>query len=141
MPFEPKLSDFPRIRRALKLYEIAAAITGVLLLLLVFEMVLKYAFGLEIELFGAYGLVAFVPVDSVRAVNGSTGLLIVHGWFYVVYLFTCFDLWSKMRWRFPRFLVLASGGIVPFLSFILEARFGRQVSGYLAEREAKEVSA
>lgn len=141
MPLEPKLSDFPRIRRALKLYEIAAAITGVLLLLLVFEMVLKYAFSLEIELFGAYGLVAFVPTDSVQAVNGSTGLLIVHGWFYVIYLLACFDLWSKMRWQFPRFLLLALGGIVPFLSFILEARFGRGVNEYLTAREAKEAAA
>ena len=141
MPLEPKLSDFPRIRRALKLYEIAAAITGVLLLLLCFEMVLKYGFGLEIELFGAYGLIAFVPVDTVQAVNGSTGLLIVHGWFYVVYLFTCFDLWSKMRWPFLQFLLLASGGIVPFLSFFLEAHYGRQVTGYLAARESQEAAA
>lgn len=141
MPLEPKLSDFPRIRRALKLYEIAAVITGVLLLLLCFEMVLKYAYGLEIELFGAYGLIAFVPVDTVQAVNGSTGLLIVHGWFYVVYLFTCFDLWSKMRWGFVRFLVLASGGIIPFLSFFLEARIGRSVNAYLSARESEEVAA
>lgn len=141
MPLEPKLSDFPRIRRSLKLYEIAAAITGVLLLLLVFEMVLKYAFGLEIELFGAYGLVAFVPTDSVQAINGSTGLLIVHGWFYVIYLLACFDLWSKMRWQFPRFIILALGGIVPFLSFILEARYARQVHAYLSAREAQEVAA
>lgn len=141
MPLEPKLSDFPRIRRALKLYEIAAAITGVLLLLLVFEMVLKYGFDLEIELFGNYGLIAFVPTGSVTAVNGSTGLLIVHGWFYVVYLLASFDLWSKMRWQFMRFLLLALGGIVPFLSFVLEAHFGRQVTAYLNTREAQEAAA
>lgn len=141
MPLEPKLSDFPRIRRGLKLYEIAAAITGVLLLLLVGEMVLKYAYGLEIELFGSAGFIAFVPIDTVQAVNGSVGLLIAHGWFYVVYLLACFNLWSKMRWQFPRFLLLALGGIIPFLSFILEARFGRQVNEYLNTREAQEAAA
>ena len=141
MPLEPKLSDFPSIRRGLKLYEITAIITGVLLLLLVFEMVLKYGFDREIELFGSSGLIAFVPTDTVHAVNGSVGLLIVHGWFYVIYLLACFDLWSKMRWQFPRFLLLALGGIVPFLSFILEARFGRGVNEYLTAREAKEAAA
>lgn len=141
MPLEPKLSDFPRIRRGLKLYEIAAAITGVLLLLLVGEMVLKNFYGREIELFGSAGIIALVPTHTVQAVNGSVGLLIVHGWFYVVYLLACFNLWSKMRWQFPRFLLLALGGIIPFLSFILEARFGRQVNEYLNAREAQEAAA
>ncbi len=137
MPLQPKVADFPRIRSALKLYQIAAIITGVLLLSLVGEMILKYGFDREIELFGAHGLVAFVPNNTVHAVNGSTGLLIVHGWFYVVYLFSCFQLWSRMRWQFPRFVVLALGGVIPLLSFFMEARVSREVREYLAAREAK----
>ena len=141
MALEPKIADFPRIRGALKLYEVCAIITGILLLMLVGEMVLKYGFDREIEVFGDAGLIAFVPTGTVRAINGSVGLLIVHGWFYVIYLLACFQLWTRMRWQFPRFLLLALGGIVPFLSFVLEARFARQVTTYLAEREAREGAA
>jgi integral membrane protein len=136
MPLEPKLADLPRIRGALKFYQVASIITGVLLLALCAEMSMKYAFGLELELGGPQGFLAFVPGDMVTAVNLSTGILIVHGWFYVVYLFSNFRLWSLMRWPFWKLLLLASGGIVPFLSFFLEARIGREVRAYLAKREA-----
>jgi integral membrane protein len=136
MPLEPKLADLPRIRGALKFYQVAAIITGVLLLALCAEMIMKYAFGLELELGGPQGFLAFVPVDSVTAVNLSTGILIVHGWFYVVYLFSDFRLWSLMRWPFGRFIFIALGGIIPFLSFFLEARFSREVRAYLDGREA-----
>ena len=37
----------------------------------------------------------------------------VHGWFYVVYLFSDFRLWSLMRWPFTRFICIALGGVVP----------------------------
>ncbi|KRE21121.1 DUF3817 domain-containing protein [Agromyces sp. Soil535] len=141
MPLEPKLADLPRIRGALRFYQVAAVITGVLLLLLCAEMIMKYAFGLELELGGSQGFLAFVPGDTVTAVNLSTGILIVHGWFYVVYLFSDFRLWSLMRWPFTRFIVIALGGVVPFLSFILEARFGREVGAYLASRESEAASA
>jgi len=137
MPLEPKLADLPRIRGALKFYQVAAIITGVLLLALCAEMIMKYAFGLELELGGPQGFLAFVPGDSVTAVNLSTGILIVHGWFYVVYLFSDFRLWSLMRWPFGRFIVIALGGIIPFLSFFLEARIGREVRAYLDGREAE----
>jgi hypothetical protein len=64
------------------------------------------------------------------------GILVAHGWFYVVYLFACFRLWSLMRWPFLRFILLALGGVVPFLSFIMETRVAREVKAYLARREA-----
>ncbi|MDQ0893172.1 DUF3817 domain-containing protein [Agromyces ramosus] len=136
MPLEPKLADLPRIRGALKFYQVASIITGVLLLALCAEMIMKYAFGLELELGGQHGFLAFVPGDAVTAVNLSTGILIVHGWFYVVYLFSDFRLWSLMRWLFGRFILIALGGIIPFLSFFLEARIGREVRAYLEGREA-----
>ena len=141
MPLEPKLADLPRIRGALKFYQDAAINTGVLLLALCAEMIMKYAFGLELELGGTRGFLAFVPGDSVTAVNLSTGILIVHGWFYVVYLFSDFRLWSLMRWPFGRFIFIALGGIIPFLSFFLEARFGREVRAYLDGREAGAAAA
>ena len=111
MPLEPKLADLPRIRGALRLYQVASIITGVMLLLLCAEMIMKYAFGLELELGGPHGFLAFVPVDTVIAVNLSTGILI------------------------------ALGGIIPFLSFFLETRIGREVRAYLASRESEPISA
>jgi len=73
MPLEPKLADLPRIRGALRFYQVASVITGLLLLLLCTEMIMKYGFGLELELGGPQGFLAFVPIDTVTAVNLSTG--------------------------------------------------------------------
>ncbi|MGR2753072.1 DUF3817 domain-containing protein [Agromyces arachidis] len=149
MPLEPKPADFPRIRGALKFYVVASVITGTMLLLLCAEMLLKYVWFLELYAFGPNGLLSLEPVVETPeglestgvGVNLSTGILIAHGWFYVVYLFSNFRLWSLMRWPFWKLLLLASGGIVPFLSFILEARIGREVREYLAKREADAAAA
>jgi integral membrane protein len=148
MPLEPKLADLPRIRGALRFYQIASVITGVMLLLLCAEMLLKYVWHLELYAFGSGGFLSFQPVIETAAglestgsgANLSTGILIAHGWFYVVYLFSDFRLWSLMRWPFTRFIIIALGGIIPFLSFFLEARIGREVKSYL-ERRTAEASA
>ncbi len=161
MPVVPKLATFPAIRTALRFYQVASIITGVGLLLLVAEMVLKYT-PLHVELFaggsgGALWFATAIPgadcqwyslfipglsdcemTSTGDGFNISLFILIAHGWFYVVYLFACFRLWSLMRWRFPRFLMLALGGVVPLLSFFMEARVTRDVKTYLAEREASE---
>jgi integral membrane protein len=159
MPRAPKLASFPAIRGALKFYQVASIITGVGLLLLVTEMILKYT-PIHLELFvggsGGFATVIagpdcnwyslFLPgsgcemVSTGDGVNVSLAILVVHGWFYVVYLFACFRIWSLMRWPFLRFIVLALGGIVPLLSFFMEARVAREVRTYLAEREASEAS-
>jgi integral membrane protein len=132
MPLQPKPADLPRIAGALRLYQVSSIITGVLLLLLCAEVVAKYFFGTELEGGGPNGFLALVPEGTVTAVNLSTGLLIVHGWFYVLYLFADFRLWSMMRWPFLTFLVIALGGIIPFLSFFLEVKVGQWVKAFLA---------
>lgn len=156
---QPKLSSFPKIRGALRFYQVCSVITGVGLLLLVAEMVLKYS-PTHVELFagGSGGFLWFADVavgadcqwysklamgagsacqmeSAGDGVNLSLAVLIVHGWFYVVYLFACFRLWSLMRWGIVRFLLLAFGGVVPFLSFIMEGRVAREVKSYLSDRE------
>jgi integral membrane protein len=136
MALEPRPADVPRIPGALRFYQVASIITGVLLLLLCVEMVIKYAFGHEIELGGAYGFLALVPSGTATAVNLSTGILIAHGWFYVLYLFSDFRLWSLMRWPFSRFVLIALGGVIPTLSFFVETRIAREVKAYLAGRAA-----
>jgi integral membrane protein len=134
MPLRPKKSDLPRIPGVLRFYRITAYLTGIMLLLLVLEMVLKYTpINREIELGGPDGLLALVPRGTVTAVNLSTGILIAHGWLYVVYLFADFRLWSIMRWPFVRFIAIALGGVVPFLSFIVEHRMTRVARRELAE--------
>lgn len=164
MPRAPKLASFPAIRGALRFYQICSIITGIGLLLLLAEMILKYT-PLHTELFagGSGGFLWFAPVfpgpdcewwslflpatNSCEIVSAGDGfnislfILVAHGWFYVVYLFSCFRLWSLMRWPFGRFLLLALGGIVPLLSFFLEASTARRVRGYLAEREAAAAAA
>jgi integral membrane protein len=160
MPRAPKLASFPAIRAALRFYQICSVITGVGLLLLLTEMILKYT-PLHTELFagGTGGALWFAPVivgpdclwwskflpmtnscemiSTGDGANISLAILVVHGWFYVVYLISCFRVWSLMRWNFSRLVVLALGGVVPALSFFMEARVGREVKAYLAQRETQ----
>ena len=133
MALKPKLSNLPRIRSALRLYRVTSIVTGTFLLLLVLMMVFRYGFGVDIELNGPYGFLALTPKEQILGINLSTIILIVHGWFYVVYLYSDFRLWSLMRWTFPRFILIALGGVIPFLSFIVERRVHRQT---MAELEA-----
>ena len=126
MALKPKLSNLPRIRSALRLYRVTSIVTGTFLLLLVLMMVFRYGFGVDIEMNGPYGFLALTPKEQIEGINLSTIILIVHGWFYVVYLYSDFRLWSLMRWTFSRFIIIALGGVVPFLSFIVERRVHAQ---------------
>ncbi|NQX04371.1 DUF3817 domain-containing protein [Rathayibacter sp. VKM Ac-2856] len=145
MPLEPKPAQFPAIRSALRFYRVTSIITGVMLLLLCAEMLLKYVFHLELFVFGQQGIAHFAPMYEVpggewkssgTGANLSTGILIAHGWFYVVYLFADFRLWSLMRWPFSRFVLIALGGVIPTLSFFVETRIAREVEQYLERRTA-----
>lgn len=129
----PHPREFPTIRRFLGFYKITAWITGILLLLLVVEMVLKYAFHLEVELLGPFGFITTVPENTVVAVNLSRWILIIHGWFYVVYLIASYLVWQRMKWELGWLLAMAGGGVVPFLSFITEALMARRAKRQLAE--------
>jgi integral membrane protein len=143
MPLAPKPEAFPKIRGALRLYQVCAYITGIMLLLLCVEMIVKYGMGYQLFAFGNHGVFAFVPVNDPVAPTGvdvSTGILIAHGWLYVLYLFSDFRLWSLMRWNFARFVAIALGGVIPFLSFFVEARITKQVKSYLAGREAEQAT-
>ena len=76
------------------------------------------------------------PRASIGGVNLSVAVLIVHGWMYVVYLMSNFRLWSLMRWPFSKMIILALGGVVPFLSFVVEKRFHAEVEAELAAEPA-----
>ena len=115
-------------------YKVSSIITGTFLLLLVLMMVLRYGFGVDIELNSVYGLL-LTPKELITGVNLSTAILILHGWLYVLYLGTDFVLWRSIRWSFGKFLFIALGGIIPLLSFFLERRVPRQALAAIAHLE------
>lgn len=89
-----------RVRGALGRYRVMAYVTGGMLLLLCAEMVLRYGFD--------YHGLDWVPR--------------VHGFVYVVYLVSVWDLWSRIRWSWGRLVTMALAGVVPVMSFVLERR-------------------
>lgn len=98
----------PRIQSALTRYRVLAITTGIWLLVLTVEMVLKY--GLQMDM-----------PEWARIIP------IVHGWVYFIYLIMTTDLAVKARWRpFPTIGVLLAG-TVPFLSFYVEHRVTQKV--------------
>ncbi len=92
-------------RSAFNAYRVMAFVTGTMLLVLCLSMILKYGFngGQPVPILGSW-------------------VAIVHGWIYVIYIVTVFNLWSTMRWGFGRIIALVAGGVVPALSFIMEGR-------------------
>jgi len=127
----------PRIRKALRLYKVSSVITGVFLLLLVVMMVLRYGFHVDIELGGPQGFLALVPKEQIVGINLSIGILAAHGWFYLLYIFADFQLWSTLRWSFWRFVLIALGGVIPFLSFVAEHHYAKIARAELAALEAQ----
>jgi integral membrane protein len=130
-----------QIRSALKFYKVMAYLTGTMLLLLCAELVVRYAFGQYLFAGGTnavtgqpfgLGFAAAEPLGVTGGVNLSVTVLIVHGWMYVVYLMSNFRLWSLMRWPFAKLILLALGGVIPFLSFIVEKKFHADVEAELA---------
>lgn len=108
----------------------SAAITGTFLLLLVVMMVLRYGFHVDIELGGPFGFLALTPLGQITAINLSVVILTVHGWLYVLYLACDFIMWRLARYSFGRFLFIALGGVIPFLSYYFEF----QVPPYIEAR-------
>jgi len=130
-----------QIRSALKFYKVMAYLTGTMLLLLCAELVVRYVFGHYLFAGGtnaatgqpfSLGFADAEPLGVVGGVNLSITVLIVHGWMYVVYLISNFRLWTLMRWPFLKLILLALGGVVPFLSFVVEKKFHAEVEAELA---------
>ena len=136
----------PAIVSALKLYKVSSFITGIFLLLLMATWGLRRLevvsfgslIGYDLWIFGQNGFLTAEPYLNEGEGMPETGLsltvaiLVVHGWLYVLYLFADFRLWTLMRWSFTRFLIIAAGGIVPFLSFFTEK--------YYADVAQKQIS-
>jgi integral membrane protein len=141
MPLGPRPADVPRIRRTVAVYKVSSIITGSFLMLLVLMMVLRYGFGVDIELNGPYGFLELTPKELIVGVNVSTVILIVHGWLYVLYLGCDFVLWRTVRFSFLYFCFIALGGIIPLLSFFLERSVPKRMDAVIASLEKQTVAA
>lgn len=127
------------MKSALKFYRVTSYITGTFLLLLCVEMVVRYGLGYDLIVGGVNGLLA-LEVHGVEGsglsgtgLNVSTAILIVHGWLYVAYLYGDYRMWTLYRWSFTRFVIIALGGVVPFLSFFTERHFHKIAEAQLAK--------
>jgi hypothetical protein len=129
----------PASASTLRLFRVASITTGIFLLTITVLYVIRLATNQELWALGPNGLLTLesftTSADGFKEGLPEVGLdltsisLIVHGWLYVFYLYTCFRVWSETRWAFTRFLVMAAGGVVPFLSFFTERHYGRLAKG------------
>lgn len=136
-PQRPKKRRFAgtvdQISGSLTFYKIFAFVTGIMLLILVAKMIMDYGFGYELyaggtAADGAANSLGFHPKDSVVDGTGiSYWVAVVHGWIYVVYVIAGFRLWYLMSWKIGRLIVIVLGGVVPFLSFIVERKIAGEV--------------
>ncbi|MEN9969832.1 MAG: hypothetical protein RLZZ229_40 [Actinomycetota bacterium] len=140
----PHSSQIPAIRGVLKYFKVTSYITGIFLVLIMVLWGIRLSIHADLWLGGpdAFLQLAYYSVDTDGNKVGlpESGIdltvisLMVHGWLYVAYLFGDFRLWSLLRWSFLRFVIIALGGIVPFLSFFTEKYFAK-----VAEADLKKV--
>ena len=109
--------DVAKTRGALGRYRVMAFVTGTLLLIVTLNVILKYAVG----------------VDNARYLELTSMIAVLHGWVFVVYAFTCVQLWTRMKWRLGRLATMVAGGVVPVMSFVVERKVRREVLAGLAE--------
>ena len=94
------------IRKALTAYRVLTWTTGLWLIALCYEMVLKY----------------IVKVDDPPSLIG-----VVHGWVYFVYLLSAANLSVKVRWPIGKTIGVLLAGTIPLLGIIVEHFQTKQV--------------
>jgi integral membrane protein len=77
---------------------------------------------LIILVFVGVPLQLWAHVDVVAKVEGT-----IHGYLYLVYLFTAADVARRAHWRLGRIVAVVLSGFVPFLAFVVEHRVYRQM--------------
>jgi integral membrane protein len=101
---------------ALLRYRVMTYIVGSALIVLVF-------IGVPLQVWAHFDLVA--------KVEGT-----IHGYLYLVYLFTAADLARRAHWRLGRILAVVLSGFVPVLAFVVEHRVVKQMRQERAEETA-----
>lgn len=105
-PDTPPIVPVEKIRSALNGYRALAWMTGIWLIALVYEMVLKY----------------IVKVD-----NPPNWIGVVHGWVYFIYLLFTANLAVKVRWPIAKTIGVLLAGTVPLLGIIVEQVQTREI--------------
>lgn len=95
----PATAPVPKIRQALLGYRIMAWTTGLWLIALCYEIVVRY----------------IVKVD-----NPPTWIGVVHGWVYFTYLLCTANLAVKVRWPIGKTVGVLLAGTIPLLGIIVE---------------------
>ncbi|ODQ86278.1 DUF3817 domain-containing protein [Mycolicibacterium holsaticum] len=93
------------IRKALLGYRIMAWTTGVWLIALCYEMVMKYVYQVE----------------------GLNWIAVVHGWVYFVYLLFTANLAVKVRWPIGKTVGVLLAGTIPLVGIIVEQVQTREI--------------
>ena len=91
-----------RVKQALQFFTVTAWITGVLLLLLVTRMIMQYGFDMNVDYL--------------------SWVARVHCFAFVAFLMASLNLGSKARWSAGTWIATALSGVVPFMSFFIEAK-------------------
>ncbi|MEV7005817.1 DUF3817 domain-containing protein [Streptosporangium sp. NPDC051022] len=99
------------VESALKPFRILAYVVGVMLLVLVSCIVLRYGFGIE---------------------GPSKVVSPIHGFLYMIYLVATMNLGMKARWSWPYIAGVMLAGTIPLLSFVFERKVTRRVETELA---------
>jgi integral membrane protein len=86
------------IRKSLLGYRVLAWTTGIWLIALCYEMVMKYVFDVE----------------------GLNWIAVVHGWVYFVYLLFTANLAVKVRWPIAKTVGVLLAGTIPLVGIIVE---------------------
>lgn len=102
--------DPARTERALKWFKVMAFTAGAAMFVLIAEMVLKYGFDNEV-------LSWWSPV---------------HGFIFMGFVFTVWNLGTMLRWSFGRMVAIVLGACIPFVAFVIERRVAAEVEPTLA---------
>ena len=102
----PSTTPVEKIRSALTGYRVMAWLTGIWLIALCYEIILKYV----------------VKVD-----NPPSWIGVVHGWVYFVYLLFTANLAVKVRWPIAKTIGVLLAGTIPLLGIIVEQVQTREI--------------
>ena len=94
-----------RVAKSLRFYSVAAVVTGIWLLILVVEMIVKN-----------------LILGSENAPEWFSYIGPAHGLVFMVYVISCLDLGTKARWEPSKWVATMLAGVVPFLSFVVEKK-------------------
>ena len=105
-PDAQPIAPIEKIRSALTGYRVMAWLTGIWLIALCYEIILKYV----------------VKVD-----NPPSWIGVVHGWVYFVYLLFTANLAVKVRWPIAKTIGVLLSGTIPLLGIIVEQVQTREI--------------